>query len=295
VFVSKNFEILLKANRTADLFDDRSRKSGGEGVSVSIVNRDPAAHARRAEPSENIVEAAETASTNGSHGISRPTGAESQILSVRARSWGHALAELLGNTALEGCTTLGICPAGTRAGAAAVAATLGEWMMQYVDPPVLLIDANLRHPNLAQVLGAASGPGLAEAFLGSEVSDFDVVHDSTIPGLSVLPAGSPINRKRRPEVGRLFGDHYHKLHERYQNIVIHLPSPSDPDFASFPFAVADAVLLAVQPNRTSVRELQRAVRQLAAARARLVGTVIDEPGPAGLSLNGNGHGGLRLA
>lgn len=205
----------------------------------------------------------------------------SEAVAVRRRSWGYILADLLGNASLENCTSLGVCPTGPRQGAAAVTAALGEWMIQYADSPILLVEANLRHPYLSQLMGSPTGPGLTEAFFEPGVSDFDVIHETSIPGVSVLPAGKPVPRHRRKQIGKLFSRHYQALSERFPNMIIDLPAIGDPDFGSFPFGVADAVLLVIQPKRTSVKEVQSADRRLKAARANLVASMLDGPETAG--------------
>ena len=257
--MSKNFETWMEAKRTSELLDPKGDvktkpPAGERDWTASSAARDPA---------------------------SPPPG-------VRRRSWGSILADLLGDASLKTCRSLGVCPAGKRDGAASVAAALGEWMIQYADAPILLVEANLRHPDLARIVGAPSGPGLTEAFFEPGVSDFDVIHRSRIPGLNVLPAGSPVSRQRRKEIGPLFGAHFQALQARFPNLIINLPAANDPDFPSFPFALADAVLLVVAPNRTSVREVQSASRRLAEAQAKLVASMLSDPESLGAQAEGGG-------
>jgi MinD-like ATPase involved in chromosome partitioning or flagellar assembly len=191
-------------------------------------------------------------------------------------SWGHSFADLLDNPALAGCSSLGLCPAGRYADASMLAAQLGEWMVEAADGVVLLVEADLWRPGLAALLGAPAGPGLADAVLNPSISLEEVVHQTRIARLNLLPAGKPVQGKARKAVAASFGSHFRRLCGRFPNVVVALPSATDPECFSFPFAVPDAVLLVVQPQQTSVRDIQSASRRLREAGAALVGTMMEE-------------------
>jgi hypothetical protein len=190
-------------------------------------------------------------------------------------SWGHSFADLLGNPALAGCNSLGLCPAGRCADASTSAAQLGEWMVQAVEGVVLLVEADFWRPRLAPLLAAPTGPGLADAALNPDLSVEQVVHQTRIARLNLLPAGMPLQGKLRKSVAASFESYFHRLCSRFPNVIVALPSATDPECAAFPFAAPNAVLLVVQPQQTSVRDIQAASRRLREAGAALVGTVMD--------------------
>ena len=53
---------------------------------------------------------------------------------------------------------------------------------------VLLVDADMRHPDLHGILGVAQSPGLSDLLVGG-VGVTEAVRPTRIPGLSVIPAG----------------------------------------------------------------------------------------------------------
>ena len=55
---------------------------------------------------------------------------------------------------------------------------------------VLLVDASFRKPDVASLFGVPAAPGLGDLLAGG-ATVVEVVRDTAIPGLSVLPAGSP--------------------------------------------------------------------------------------------------------
>lgn len=190
--------------------------------------------------------------------------------------WGHNFADLLGNPALAGCHSLGLCPAGRGADAAITAAQLGEWMVQTTDGVVLLVEADLWRPSLASLLGSSPGPGLADAVLNPAISVEEVVHQTRIARLNLLPAGKPVQGKTRKSVAASFGFHFQRLCARFANVIVALPSATDPECASFPYSAPSAVLLVVQTGQTSIKDIQWASRRLRESGAALVGTMMDE-------------------
>ena len=192
------------------------------------------------------------------------------------RRWGEVLADLLGKAALENCESLGVCPASPRQGAWYLTAALGEWITQYADEPVLLVEANLRHPGLAASLGAPSGPGLVEALFDG-VAEEQVIHRTGLARLSVLPAGRPLReRRQKEELGRRFRGYYGRLRQRFPNMIIDLPAADDSEYLTFPFDVPDAIVLAVSPRVTRVSEIHSAGRRLTASGSNVVAAMLNE-------------------
>ncbi len=237
--MSKNFQLLWKAARATELFEPELTPQG-----------DPAAVASMPELVEDR-------------------------LSTR-RLWGNVLADLLGKPGLENCESLGVCPASPRQGAAYLTAALGEWIIQYSDEPVLLVEANLRHPALAAALGVPSGPGLVEALFDGAGSA-DVVHPTAASKLSVMPAGRALNdRRQKEQLGQRFRAYYRRLREHYPNLIIDLPAADDSDYLTFPFDVPDAIVLAVEPRVTRVSEIHSAGRRLSASGSNVVAAMLNE-------------------
>jgi Mrp family chromosome partitioning ATPase len=191
------------------------------------------------------------------------------------RRWGEVLSDLLGKS-LEHCASLGVCPASPRQGAAYLTAAFGEWITQYADEPVLLVEANLRHPGLAALLGAPAGPGLVEALYDGVETD-QVIHRAALARVSVLPAGRPLRERReKEELGRRFRGYYGRLQQRYPNMIIDLPAADDAEYLTFPFDVPDAIVLAVAPRVTRVSEIQSAGRRLTASGSNVVAAMLNE-------------------
>ena len=75
-----------------------------------------------------------------------------------------------------------------REGVSTITAQLGQALAMMSHEPVLLLDTNLRHPSLHELLHVSQEPDLTDYLRGA--ADFDgVLHSTSIVRLCVLPAG----------------------------------------------------------------------------------------------------------
>ena len=139
---------------------------------------------------------------------------------------------------------------------------------------VVLVDADMRNPRQAQIFGLPAGHGLSTILSGrTDQTAFPV---AGLARLSVLPAGplppNPQELLSRPTFGALLKD----LQSAYDVLILDTPPASRyADAQSITFRAGDA-LVVTRRNHTSVEAASKAVRELAATGARVVGTVINE-------------------
>lgn len=159
-------------------------------------------------------------------------------------------------------------------GKSLMASNLALALLETGDSEVLLIDANLRHPELAQLLGAAVGPGLCD-LIGTDASRvMDMVQKTSIPGLCLLPAGETgvtAARQLRPDALK---PALLRLRERFEFIII--DSPAATDYAD-PILMSndvDGVLVVVSIGNGRRAATVKVVDDLETAKARLLGTVV---------------------
>ena len=136
---------------------------------------------------------------------------------------------------------------------------------------VVLVDADLRRPRVAQALDLVTSPGISNVLAGGPLRE--ALRRDVEPGLSVLPSGSRPEGPAELLAGRRFSDLVRKLEQHFDLVVIDGP-PILP--------VADAVLVApvvsacVVVNRLGVGNRDRLVRALAGVAkvgGRTVGVV----------------------
>jgi non-specific protein-tyrosine kinase len=139
---------------------------------------------------------------------------------------------------------------------------------------VILVDGDLRRPELHDVFGLDSAPGLSELLReGSDMADLSL-QDSGIDGLRLLTSGQ---LPQNPSV--LLGA------DRMQEVIAALTTQADLVLISAPpvIAVTDAALLAskvdgtllvIRARGTQREHVQRAKALLEKVNARLVGAVL---------------------
>lgn len=160
-------------------------------------------------------------------------------------------------------------------GKTSVASNLAITLAQLGGRPILVVDADMRRPTLHHVLGVDQAPGLS-AFLSGRAALDDVIVESGIPNLFVIPAGKiPANPAELLASPRL-RDALEALGDRFAHVVF--------DTAPI-FGISDAMVLAARVEGTvlvlrrgrSTREAARmALRSLGAVRGRVLGVVLND-------------------
>ncbi|MCW2900611.1 MAG: capsular exopolysaccharide family [Streptosporangiaceae bacterium] len=159
-------------------------------------------------------------------------------------------------------------------GKSTVAANLARVLAE-TGARVLLMDADLRRPAIARLLGLEGAVGLTTVVLG-RASVADVVQEWGTAGLHVLPAGSAPPNPSELLGSRQMAALLRDLRARYDYVVIDTP-PVLP--------VADAVILSRQLDGTLIvanvtrahrRHLTEALRSLEQVGGRVLGIVLNQ-------------------
>jgi capsular exopolysaccharide synthesis family protein len=159
-------------------------------------------------------------------------------------------------------------------GKSVTAANLALTLLEMGEPEVLLVDANLRHPELSELLGAPKGPGLGEAVLGGAGDPSRFVAPTAIPGLFLLPAGSggiAAARQLKPDVLKQLLE---GPRGRFGFIIVDSPSTCDYADAVLLSNDVDGVVLVVRVGSGRRSATVKAISALESARARVLGTVV---------------------
>lgn len=159
-----------------------------------------------------------------------------------------------------------------RSGGSNVAANLAVAVAE-VGHRVVVVDADLRQPRLAESFGAAAAPGIAEALDGG----MDVRPSFQPCGrgqLAVVPAGGSVANP-----GALLGspatrEFLQELTALADVVIIDAPPMLDVSDGTALAAVAEGVLLVVRYGRVRGPELQQAADLLDQVHARFIGTVL---------------------
>jgi chain length determinant protein tyrosine kinase EpsG len=172
-----------------------------------------------------------------------------------------------------GRRTLAITSPGAREGRSFIAANLAVVFSQ-LGMRTLLIDADFRAPRQQAIFNVSDRYGLSSALSGR--ADLSAAAPVTgLAGLAVLPAGplppNPLELLSRASFAGLLA----KAQSEYDLVLIDTPPVTEyADAQSIVYRVGDALLMS-RKDQTRMQETERAVRDLADAGGRIVGTLMN--------------------
>jgi protein-tyrosine kinase len=173
---------------------------------------------------------------------------------------------------------LGVTSPGHGEGKTLTAVNLAASLAMETSQTVLLVDANLRNPNIHEVFGLIDCPGLADYLLDNQPVEDLLVH----PGIGrfvVLPGGRAISNSTEiltsPKMLALVEEFKHRYPARI--VIFDLPPLlHTADVLAFsPYT--DALLLVVEEGKTTAAEVLRALSLVKNSRP-VLGTVLNKAG-----------------
>jgi receptor protein-tyrosine kinase len=139
---------------------------------------------------------------------------------------------------------------------------------------VLLVDADLRRPQVAKLLGLVDNVGLTTVLAGqASVDDALQVHAES--GLSVLASGAVPPNPAELLQSRAMQDLLDLLRDRFAVIVIDAPPLLPVTDAALLASEADGAVIVVRHGQTTKEQLRGAVDRLAGVDAQMLGVVFN--------------------
>lgn len=159
-----------------------------------------------------------------------------------------------------------------------VAAIDLAYVMAETEKKILLIEADMRMPVIAQRMGFSEGPGLADLLagmnnIGGAVKTYEVSLDERDISFDVMVAGAV-----PPDPSEMLGSERMKnllkrLRERYDYVLIDLPPAAAVTDAVIASHLADGMVIVVQAERTVRDGLAETMRRMRLANANVLGFV----------------------
>jgi len=165
-------------------------------------------------------------------------------------------------------------------GKTVVAMNLAVALAELGSGEVVLIDGNLRHPDLHDLLGVSRSPGLS-ALLEGEAELSAVVKPTEVPNLSVIPGGRRPGNAAELLGSRRMADALDTLAARFTHIVVDAPPLGGVSDALHLAPRLDGVLLVLRHDRANQEDAQEALERLWLVHANVFGIVVngvDGPG-----------------
>ena len=138
----------------------------------------------------------------------------------------------------------------------------------------ILIDADLRMPTVAKLVGVASDRGLVD-FLNDDAALEDIVCRDHFPNLDVLPTGGKARNSTELLSGVKFEGLIHELRLRYDKIIIDTPPLAPVSDALGILPLVDGVLYVLRFNAVKRRTAKLNVRRIWEANVPVFGAVLN--------------------
>ena len=156
----------------------------------------------------------------------------------------------------------------------------------YVDQGarVLLIDADMRRPQIHRIVNVPQEPGLSDVLLENCELPEAVQPSSVNAKLHVLPCGSVVNNPAELLGSERFERLIRYLRTVYDAILIDTPPVLAVTDAAVVGTVSDGVLVVVRANGTDKEALEKAVNELRRVKAPVAGVILN-----GVESDSSGH------
>jgi Mrp family chromosome partitioning ATPase len=168
---------------------------------------------------------------------------------------------------------LGLTGCLRNAGVSTLATNLAIRAADHGIGPVLLVDANVRRPQLHRLLKVSRRIGLADVLTGQSTLG-ELIQRTSFPGLDLLPLGADGSRRNAgtnpAKIEALACD----FRESYALVLVDLPPVGELDHLHPLARVLDATLLILRAGRVRRQEAQHALERLAHDDICVLGTVI---------------------
>ena len=220
----------------------------------------------------------------------RPVAVPAGVLPARQRRERYVFAEsidsLRTNLMLTECVgqsghrkVIAICSAASGEGKSSIASALAISIAEASGQPTLLIDADLRAPDIAGLLGVSSHPGITEVFSGKVAPD-QALHRVGESQAFVMPAGKQRVNPHHVLTGSKIDDLLTTLRDKFSTIIIDTPPILGASESLVYARTADLVVFCSLADVSRARQVKVAVERLQSTGANIAGAVL-----SGVSVN----------
>ncbi len=143
------------------------------------------------------------------------------------------------------------------------------------DKKVLLIDGDLRRGHLHKYLGLERENGLSE-FICGEIPIGDVLHQTPVPGLTLIPTGTLPPNPAEILLHKRFSNCLSVLGPRYDHIIIDSPPILAVTDATIIGQMAGGALMVLKAGKHPMREIETAAKRLQRAGVNLRGILFND-------------------
>ena len=172
----------------------------------------------------------------------------------------------------RGCKVFGITSANPSEGKSLTASNIAV-SFAMLGKKTLLIDCDMRKPNVARLWRIHTKNGLSDLIAGVDVCD---VYDVEGLSMSIIPCGKIPPNPSEMLASASFQNAIERFRQEYDYIIIDLPPIGEVADAQIVSRLTDGMVLVIRSNHTKQRELADAESSLQSAGSRICGIVIND-------------------
>ena len=175
----------------------------------------------------------------------------------------------------NGWQTLAVTSPNKGAGKSTIALNLAMSFAMEADTTALLVDADLRDPDLRHMLELEPGPGLVDYLVGKAAIEDLLIHPN-IGNLVVLPGGAPVANTSELMRSPMMAEMIRELRGRYADrlIVFDVPSVLAGADTLALSTYVDTTILLVEERKTARDDIERSLELL--RDSKLMGIVLNK-------------------
>jgi polysaccharide biosynthesis transport protein len=214
-------------------------------------------------------------SANGANGGAFALVSHADVGSVLAEAFRNLRTSLLYSSPEHPPKTVLVTSLQSEDGKTSLSTNLAITLAQLGAGEILLVDGDMRHPNLHEIFDLPQAPGLS-TFLTGQAELPETLRPTAIPNLYVIPAGRvPLNPAELMASRRL-GQAIEALSQRFAHIVFDTPPLFGVSDSLILAPRVEGVVLVLRQGRASRDAAQHATHLLASVRARVLGVVLND-------------------
>lgn len=199
---------------------------------------------------------------------------EKQSVLVYQESFDNLRTLLVLAEELKDAQVLAVTSALNNEGKTSVAVQLAASLARATTDRVLLVDGDMRSPDVHRVLQMPSSPGLAEVLAGESTFE-DAIAGGWRENVDVLPAGRLRGVPHMLVGGNTLPDVLARARGAYRFVVIDTPPILAASEALVFAKAADATLLVTMRDVSRIAQVQQAYQRLVASGANAIGAVLN--------------------
>lgn len=181
---------------------------------------------------------------------------------------------LLFTASNKGCRRIMIASAEPNEGKSTSCCNIGITIAQ-MNANVLIVDCDLRKPDIHKYFGIKGIPGLSEVLAGMSRIE-DVIHTTDYPNLKVICGGSIPPNPAELLGGAAMDALLNKLSNEYDYILFDTPPINAVSDALVLSSMTEGAVFVVRQGRSTHPEFRRAVSRLKFAEIKILGVILND-------------------